>query len=76
MGDFYSVDGQSANYHCDGFIVHSGKALAAGHYVAYVKRPDNTWWCCDDRVVQRVTEDKAHQMMHQGYIYHFSKVPQ
>ena len=75
LGACYSIDEQSANYHCDGFIVHLGNTLASGHYVAYVKRPDNTWWRCDDVTVQQITEDSAHRMMHQGYIYHFSKVP-
>ena len=69
----YSVDGQAANYDCDGFIVHLGKMLASGHYVAYVKRPDNTWWCCDDQTVRQVTEEEACQMMRHGYIYHFSQ---
>ena len=73
LGAAYFVDGQAANYDCDGFIVHSGQGLASGHYVAYLKRPDNTWWCCDDRRVRQITEGYAHRMMHQGYVYHFSK---
>jgi ubiquitin C-terminal hydrolase len=39
-------------YRLLGFVVHHGKGLDVGHYVAYV-RYDRTWYLCnDDRVVE------------------------
>ncbi|MBS0652022.1 MAG: ubiquitin carboxyl-terminal hydrolase [Verrucomicrobia bacterium] len=68
-------DGQAANYECDGFIVQFGNTINSGHYVAFVKRPDNTWWACNDRRVRQITPEYAQQLMNQGYIYHYRKVP-
>lgn len=71
----YSQNAQGANYECDGFIVHFGNSLSSGHYVAFIKRPDNTWWACNDRRVRQITPEYAQQLMNQGYIYHYRKVP-
>lgn len=68
-------DGQAANYECDGFIVQFGNTLNNGHYVTYVKRPDGTWWACNDRRARQITPEYAQQLMNQGYIYHYRKVP-
>lgn len=75
----YSQDAQGANYECDAFIVHYGhnyghNGLNGGHYVAFVKGEDNTWWRCDDSRVDQIATEAAQQLMSQGYIYHYKKV--
>ncbi len=70
----YSRAGGAANYECDGFIIHYGGESGGGHYVSYIKKPDNTWWACNDRTVRPITDQAAHRLMNQGYIYHFRKV--
>ena len=29
-------------------IVHHGRSVSSGHYLAYVKAPNGYWWLCDD----------------------------
>ncbi len=71
----YSQNGEEAQYQCDGFILHAGNSVNEGHYIAYVKRPDQSWWRCDDKRIRRVSEQQAQRVMPYGCIYHFSKNP-
>ncbi len=74
LGEWYSQDAQGANYECDGFIIHIGASLSLGHYVAFIKDPDDTWWICNDRYVRPITLEYAQMRMSEGYIYHYRKV--
>ncbi len=75
LHDRYSRDAQAANYECDGFIVQLGNSLDLGHYVAFIKNADNTWWVCDDSAVYPIAPEIALNWMAIGYIYHYRKVP-
>ena len=37
-------------------IVHYGRSVSSGHYVAYVKAPNGYWWLCDDTNIKQVCE--------------------
>ena len=47
-----SVPGKEYPYHLRAVIVHEGQA-GGGHYTAFVKSVDNSWYYCDDFVSPR-----------------------
>src|SRR5262249_27193401 len=66
--------GQGGDYTCDAFIQHIGSTPKGGHYVGYVKKPDNTWWCCNDSCISSVTPKKALAALQRSYIAHYKKL--
>ena len=54
FGDYMAnpaLKNNSPNYNLIGAIVHLGKTLQGGHYIAYIKS-DNQWYRCDDEVIE------------------------
>jgi len=47
------VDTERPPYHLRGVVVHDG-AAGGGHYMAYMRAPDNFWYFCDDRRAPRL----------------------
>ena len=45
-----TVKTENKNYELLGIVKHSG-TLDSGHYVAYIKGKDNTWYLCNDNCV-------------------------
>ena len=43
--------GGREQYELQSVVAHLGGTMASGHYVAYVRQPDETWARCDDTVV-------------------------
>jgi len=43
-------------YHLRSVISHIGSSAHGGHYICYVKREDNKWWCFDDSRVSLVKD--------------------
>ena len=57
FGDYMAnpaLKNKSPNYNLIGAIVHLGKTLKSGHYIAYVKS-DNQWYRCNDEVIESTT---------------------
>jgi hypothetical protein len=65
------VDGGSAEYACEAFIVHKG-SFKGGHYIAYIKK-DGQWWRCDDSEITAVSDRNAHRMMRHCYLFFLNK---
>ena len=51
LRDFQLEGKSSLNYHCCGVVCHAGQSVDAGHYVAYVRRGTNWFFCDDDHIV-------------------------
>lgn len=68
----YVRNGETSEYHCDGFSIHNGASLDAGHYTCYIKRQD-TWWYCSDTRVYEVSQNQALAAMKHGYFFHYSR---
>jgi len=49
-------EGQTANYHLNSIIMHSGE-LNSGHYTAYVRK-NGLWYHCNDSRVRQVTPEE------------------
>jgi hypothetical protein len=60
------ADGRERAYECSGFFVHIGSSIQGGHYISYVKKNDS-WWCCNDSRVFRVSESEALRAGSQAY---------
>jgi len=69
----YVRTNQSAKFCCDAFIEHIGSALSGGHYVAYVKKSDGTWWCCNDSLTYTVSSQEARKAMQRAYLLHYRR---
>ncbi|MBM3193303.1 MAG: ubiquitin carboxyl-terminal hydrolase [Chlamydiae bacterium] len=65
-------------YECDAFITHIGPRINSGHYVAFVKKQDETgrvtYWKCNDSHVSEISETKFVSEMKDAYFLHFKKV--
>ncbi|KAK9866536.1 hypothetical protein WJX84_011697 [Apatococcus fuscideae] len=48
--------GGSQMYNLYALIVHHGRSVSSGHYIAYVKAPNGYWWLCDDTNLKQVSE--------------------
>ncbi|KNC48565.1 ubiquitin carboxyl-terminal hydrolase [Thecamonas trahens ATCC 50062] len=42
-------------YSLAGVVVHHGHTISSGHYVAYVRAPNGSWFLCNDRSVKQVS---------------------
>ena len=47
----------SGYYTLKAVLTHKGRTASSGHYVGWVKQPNNVWLKCDDDVISAVTED-------------------
>ena len=61
-------------YTCDAFIQHQGSSFNYGHYVAYVRKEDGTWWYCSDNTIYPVSLTEVEQAMQTAYLYHFKRI--
>lgn len=37
-------------------VVHEGRSLSSGHYIAHCKQPDGSWATYDDEYINKITE--------------------
>lgn len=58
-------------YHLTGIVVHHGHSTHSGHYVAYVKAPNDTWCEMNDSSVHRCSMQTL--MGQQAYILFYSR---
>ncbi len=63
-------------YEVDAFISHRGNSIESGHYVAYVRSDDGTWFLCNDSVVTPKTLQEIRDAISESYIVHFRRVSQ
>ena len=52
---FITTQGEPVLYQLYGVVVHSGHSPDHGHYYAYVKAPNKTWYCMNDSSVSIFT---------------------
>ena len=63
--------GASANYELCGVVVHHGHSVHSGHYVAYVKAPNQQWLEMDDNIVSSCSIKKV--LATSAYILFYSR---
>lgn len=61
---------QDVNYALSGFIIHEGRGISGGHYVAYVKK-GNTWYEANDKIITLVTN--AIEASQKAYLFFYTK---
>lgn len=55
----YSVNGAPLKYKLLGVIVHHGRSVNSGHYVALCRQPNGTWTEYDDEELRGISEKKV-----------------
>lgn len=55
----YSKNQTCIKYQLMGVIVHEGRSILSGHYVAHCYQPDGTWSTYDDEYINKIDEATA-----------------
>lgn len=55
----YSNSAAPMKYQLIGVIVHEGRSILSGHYVAHCLQPDGTWATYDDEYINKINERTA-----------------
>ncbi|KAH3682088.1 hypothetical protein WICPIJ_006937 [Wickerhamomyces pijperi] len=56
----YTTSGEDgAVYQLISVVVHAGRSVSSGHYIAHCLQPDGTWATYDDEYVNKITEKQA-----------------
>lgn len=55
----FSSNGEPIRYQLIGVIVHEGRSILSGHYVAHCMRPDGSWATYDDEYINLIDERQA-----------------
>ncbi|XXQ29684.1 Ubiquitin carboxyl-terminal hydrolase [Plasmodiophora brassicae] len=71
LAPFVSGKASGATYTLFGLVVHIGSGPRSGHYVAYVKGSNGTWYCMDDECVSKTSADNVLQQ--KPYLLFYSK---
>lgn len=56
-------------------VVHDGNSPFSGHYTAYIKRNENSWFYASDERVVPVTTEKLLECVTDVYILFYEKIP-
>ncbi|SSD60801.1 uncharacterized protein SCODWIG_02562 [Saccharomycodes ludwigii] len=54
-----SKTNEPVKYQLIGVVVHEGRSLSSGHYVAHCKQPDGSWATYDDEYINKITEKQV-----------------
>lgn len=53
----FTTDGKTSTlYRLCSVIVHEGRSISSGHYIAHCRQPDGTWETYDDEYINRISE--------------------
>ena len=59
-------------YHLQAVVIHSGKA-GGGHYTAYVRASDGSWYYCDDSATPQRVMNLREILRQQAYMLFYEK---
>lgn len=51
-----SISSLPVRYQLISVVVHEGRSLSSGHYIAHCKQPDGSWATYDDEYINKITE--------------------
>lgn len=55
----YTINGEPTKYRLISVIVHEGRSLSSGHYIAHCLQPDGSWCTYDDEYINKIPEHTA-----------------
>ncbi|AAS50626.1 ABL145Wp [Eremothecium gossypii ATCC 10895] len=56
-------------------VVHEGRSLSSGHYIAHCKQPDGTWATYDDEYINKITERNVLKEVNAYYLVYTRLTP-
>ncbi|AMD19420.1 HBR519Cp [Eremothecium sinecaudum] len=74
----YCVDSEKSlpvKYELIGVVVHEGRSLSSGHYIAHCKQPDGTWATYDDEYINKITERNVLKEVNAYYLVYTRLTP-
>lgn len=71
LSSFMIETGSVEMYDLTGVLVHSGQSCSSGHYYAFVKAPNGSWYCADDTTVSKVSLKEV--LSQKAYILFYNK---
>lgn len=69
----YSTTHEPLRYSLVGVIVHEGRTLSSGHYIAITRQPNMKWYEYDDEIVRKVSDAYARKQEN-AYILVYSRL--
>jgi ubiquitin carboxyl-terminal hydrolase 10 len=69
----YSVKNEQIHYRLDSVIVHEGRHVSSGHYIALCRQPNGTWAEYDDETIRPISEKFALKQ-ESAYMLMYSRV--
>ncbi|ODQ79559.1 hypothetical protein BABINDRAFT_13874 [Babjeviella inositovora NRRL Y-12698] len=55
----YTSGNEPVKYQLISVIVHAGRSVSSGHYIAHARQPDGTWNTYDDEYLNKISEKQA-----------------
>jgi ubiquitin carboxyl-terminal hydrolase 10 len=55
----YTTNDDNVLYELISVVVHEGRSVSSGHYIAHCRQPDGTWATHDDEYINAITEKQA-----------------
>jgi ubiquitin carboxyl-terminal hydrolase 10 len=55
----YTTKGEPVLYQLISVIVHAGRSVSSGHYIAHCRQPDGSWATYDDEYINPISEKQA-----------------
>lgn len=59
LSDYTTTRETPVRYRLIAVILHEGRSVSSGHYVAHCRQPDGTWATYDDEIVQKIKPRRA-----------------
>ena len=56
-------------------VVHEGRSLSSGHYIAHCKQPDGSWATYDDEYINKITEREVLKERNAYYVLYTRLTP-
>lgn len=64
-----------AKYQLISIVVHEGRSLSSGHYIAHCRQPDNSWATYDDEYINKISERAVLQDPNAYYLVYTRLTP-
>lgn len=55
----YTTKGEPVLYQLISVVVHAGRSVSSGHYIAHCRQPDGSWATYDDEYINTISEKQA-----------------
>ena len=74
LSPFTSKPTGDMKYRLYALVLHLGRSMGSGHYVAVVRIADDLWYRCDDEEVTQVSKEQAMGYQTEAYLLFYERI--